>query len=62
VSLLSQWRVGAMGATGLDYAVLPVVFDLVDVPKADRSSVFADIRVMEDAALEYMRLMQKAGK
>lgn len=60
VSLLSQWRVGAAGATGLDYTAIPVVFELLGIPKAERAAIFADIRVMEDAALEQMSVNQKA--
>ena len=47
----TQWRVGMAGATGLDYAALPVVMRLVGVPAADRADVFDAIRTMEDAAL-----------
>lgn len=53
--MLTQWRVGAMGATGLDYTALPVVLSLRRVKVADREDVFECIRVMEAAALEEMR-------
>lgn len=62
VALLSQWRVGAAGATGLDYTAIPVVLDMLGTPKVDWPNVFADIRVMEDAALEQMSANQKAKK
>ena len=52
---LTQWRVGMGGATGLDYAALPVCMDMVGVDAADRPGVFNDIRVMEAEALAEMR-------
>lgn len=40
------------GPTGLDYgAVLPVL-ELLEIPVADRRTVFAKLRLMEYAALE----------
>lgn len=59
IAMLTQWRAGAMGLIGLDYAALPVVLDLNAVPQDDRSMIFEDIRAMEDAALAVMR--QKNG-
>lgn len=53
-SIGSQWRVGMSGPTGLDYAVLPAMWQLFSVPKKDRSAVFEDLRVLENAALKAM--------
>ncbi len=53
--MLTQWRTGMSGPTGLDYAVLPAVLDLQDVPPSARRQMFDDIRLMEAAALEAMR-------
>ena len=53
-SLSTQWRVGYSGPTGLDYAVLDGMFKLAGVKKKDRPQVFADIRIMESAALTVM--------
>ncbi|WP_053183674.1 DUF1799 domain-containing protein [Pseudomonas thivervalensis] len=50
----TQWRTGACGATGLDYAVLPSVMRLIGVPAKDRSTVFQDVRVMESEAIAVM--------
>jgi hypothetical protein len=50
----TQWRVGMAGRTGLDYGVLPLVFRLTDIPRADWPHVFDDLRVMEGAALSHM--------
>ena len=49
VSLRTQWRIGMSGATGLDYAALPVVEDRVGI-RAD----FDGLRAMEEAALAQM--------
>ncbi|HGY5079628.1 TPA: DUF1799 domain-containing protein [Citrobacter gillenii] len=51
-ALATQWRVGASGATGLDYNVLPWVFELHGVE--DAAACMADIRVMEGEALKVM--------
>jgi len=53
-SMGTQWRMGAGGATGLDYGVLPNVMRLVGVPVKDRPGVFQDIRVMESEAIAVM--------
>ena len=55
----TQWRMGGGGMggsvpTGLDYPALRAVMQLLDVPEADRVQVFADVRVMEGAALDAM--------
>lgn len=54
----TQWRVGMSGATGLDYAALPVVMRLAGIPAKDRADVFEGIRTMEDAALTKMHKKQ----
>jgi len=56
VAMSTQWRTGVSGATGLDYGVLPHVMRLVGVGVKDRAAVFDEIRLMEDAALEMMRI------
>lgn len=55
IAMATQWRVGAMGATGLDYNALPMVMKLIGIPAKYRNDVFEDIRIMEDVALETMR-------
>lgn len=53
--LQTQWRVGANGATGLDYAVL---FDLLDrsgYAGPDWFQMLDDVSEMERAALKSMR-------
>lgn len=56
---MSQWRTGMNGATGLDYAVIPTVLELIEVPRARWPQVFQDLRVMEDAALAHLHAKQK---
>jgi len=53
-SMTTQWRSGPGGATGLDYASLPVVMRLSGVRPPDRTRVFDDLRTMEIAALNTM--------
>jgi hypothetical protein len=53
--MLTQWRVGAAGATGLDYSALPVVFRVRGIRGADRADVFDGLQIMERAALAAMR-------
>jgi hypothetical protein len=43
------------GASGLDYAAIPVVMDFYGVEAGARRQMFDDIRVMEVAALETIR-------
>ncbi|MCU0842962.1 MAG: DUF1799 domain-containing protein [Thiobacillaceae bacterium] len=49
-ALGTQWRMSMAGPIGLDYAALPMVFDLLGIE--DRAAVFEDLRTMERAALE----------
>lgn len=53
-SLITQWRVGAHGRTGIDYSVLPVVMDLHEINPTERKQMFADLKIMETAALEQL--------
>ena len=51
LSLQTQWRVGMAGPTGLAYEAVPVVLELMGVPKRKRPDIFAGLREMEDEAL-----------
>lgn len=53
--LLTQWRTGFKGATGLDYAVLPAVFELNGIKKDQQRARFDEIQIMERAALNAMK-------
>lgn len=53
--LETQWRI-AVGATrvvwlGIDYGSVPVILDALEVTGSRRSELFADLRLMERAAL-----------
>lgn len=52
----TQWRTGAVGATGLDYPAVFATLDRIrrDLDDAGRDDLFADIQVMERAALQEM--------
>jgi hypothetical protein len=58
-AMSTQWRIAPDGPTGLDYAALPVVAQLLEVPRRRWADVFADVRVMEDAALKYFAHLRK---
>ena len=52
-----QWRIAPMGGpTALDYCALFMRMDRLDVSKTEWNELFADIRVIEGAALKQMSL------
>lgn len=57
-ALATQWRVvsGMAGerATGIDYASLPAVMDMLNIRAKYRRDTFERLRVIENAALEEM--------
>lgn len=55
IDMMTQWRVGVNGATGLDYNVLPGLFKIRRVKKKNREELFDGIQVMERAALGAMK-------
>jgi hypothetical protein len=55
MALVTQWHMGPVGPTGLNYASLPEVWRRMKVPNDRRDEVFQDLRVMEMAALKKMR-------
>lgn len=54
-SVSTQWRVGPHGVYGLDYNVLPFIFDTHKIPKSKRAALLDDLRIMEDAAIACIR-------
>lgn len=55
-ALSTQWRTGPMGGViGLDYAAIPAVLRLMDVPRDQWRVLFTDLREMESEALAVMR-------
>lgn len=55
IDVLTQWRVSMTGLTGIDYIALFAVMDIRDIPRAERSAMFDDIREMEGAVLAHVR-------
>lgn len=53
-SMSTQWRTGAIGATGLDYNVIPLVCSSVGIKKKEIPEILQDIRVLESEALKVM--------
>lgn len=51
--LQDQQRAGGFDVLGLDYAVLPVVFDVYGIPQADRRAVFEDLCVINSEMQKY---------
>lgn len=54
LAMQTQWRTGMSGPTGLDYGALPEVWRRLKVLPAERDETFADLRVIEIAALNAM--------
>jgi hypothetical protein len=54
IAMGTQWRTGGMGATGLDYAALPAVLRLINIPRADWPEAMDGLRIMEAEALKIM--------
>ena len=62
IAMSTQWRVGGMGAaTGLDYSALPEIWRRLKVPPAQRDELFADLQLMERAALKAMHTKEDDG-
>lgn len=50
IAMQTQWRVGMAGATGLDYAVLPTVLEMLGVTFSDsslRQKTFFKVQTLE---------------
>lgn len=56
IALQTQWRIGMSGATGLDYPAVFATLDRLHRDKTDarRDELFADMQIMEAAALKKM--------
>ncbi len=50
----TQWIWAEGQATGLNYAVLPGVWEFTGIAKKDRDEAFHALRVMEQAAIKQM--------
>ena len=60
IDMQTQWRVGAAGATGMDYTALETLMRVKRVKAADRADLLGDVRRMESAVLELWR--EQRGK
>lgn len=58
-ALMTQWRIGMNGATGLDYNVIPVVGKMMGYKKKQINEMFHDLQIMENEALITIRENQK---
>lgn len=54
LAMQTQWAVGMNGRTGLIYASLAEVWRRLHVPPAERDAIFADLQLLEVAALNAM--------
>ena len=58
--LMTQWMISGMGGpTGLAYASIPFVLELLGIARDDWLQVFDDIRTMEIEALNCMAEQRK---
>lgn len=58
----TQWRIGACGATGMDYSVLSGVIRMCGVPNSQRQIIFSDFRRMEAEALQVMAEQRESAR
>ena len=54
IAMSTQWRTGAMGATGLDYGALPAVLRMTGIRRVEWPDVLDGLRIMEAEALKIM--------
>jgi len=58
----TQWRTGAAGATGLDYAAIYPLMDRMGLSADAWDDLFSDIQVMEAEALDAMHEKDSDGR
>ncbi len=56
----TQWNVGMGGPVGLQYLVVNMLLDLMNIDQQDRLDVLDDIRAMEVEALQEIYDQQKS--
>jgi hypothetical protein len=59
-AMQTQWRIGPAGATGLDYAALPAVMDIMGVKRKRRADIMAAVQVLEREVLRLWRAQREA--
>lgn len=52
--LATQWRTSAGGVIGLDYNVIPLAFDMLEVKDEHKQDAVLGLRVMESTAIIVM--------
>lgn len=61
--LRRQWRVGMAGPTGMDYGLLPLLFNRFGVKPKKQPDILDGLQIMEDAALATMaKQMEKPSR
>lgn len=53
--MITQWRVGMHGPTGLDYGVLLALIDRLGLDPNEADELFDDVRDIEATAINVMR-------
>lgn len=60
IALSTQWTISAMGqCTGLHYPSVESTMNMLCIPCESRAELFADVRIMERAALEFINQKTK---
>jgi hypothetical protein len=54
IAVSTHWRVGMNGVTGLDYNVLPAVFQMMQIPPDDWPDTFECLRILESEAMKVL--------
>lgn len=57
--MTSQWRTSSHAVHGLDYGVLPFIFNLLSIPPEKQLTIFDQVRIMEGEAIVVIRAQQK---
>lgn len=60
--LMTQWRDGLNGKTGIDYSAIPVVMRMHDIAPGRHKPVFDQLRTMEIEALKIMNERKSDGR
>lgn len=64
LALRTQWRVvpgfGGVAFQGLEYAAIPPVLELLQVPRKQRAALFGELQMMEQAALPVLNAKREA--
>lgn len=53
-SMATQWRIGNAGPSGLDYNVIPLCLESLEIDRTELKEILPGVRVMESEALSVM--------